>query len=200
VIILRRDPPRSGYAPRAPWLTTGLARTSSPNGPVTKRSPRSSAASTARPAGRRIQVRKSGVHGKGVFALKNIPEGEMILEYVGEIVSWAKAQRRRPHNPDEPNHTFYFHIDDENVIDAFHGGNASRWINHSCDANCEAEEVDGRVFIRARRDIVAGEELNYDYGLVIDARYTPKLKAEYPCACGTAKCRGTLLAPKRGGR
>ena len=58
--------------------------------------------------------------------------------------------------------------------------------------------MDGRIFITALRNIAAGEEINYDYGLIIDERYTPKLKAEYPCWCGAASCRGTLLAPKRG--
>ncbi|MFN7856822.1 MAG: SET domain-containing protein, partial [Acidovorax sp.] len=86
------------------------------------------------------------------------------------------------------------------VIDAAVGGNAARWINHACNPNCETEEdEDGRrVFIKARRNINAGEELNYDYGLIIEERYTPKLKAEYPCWCGSPNCRGTLLAPKRG--
>jgi SET domain-containing protein len=149
---------------------------------------------------RRIQTRRSGVHGKGVFALVDIAEGETIIEYVGEVISWPEAQRRHPHDPTDPNHTFYFHIDEDHVIDALYGGNSSRWINHACDANCEADEQDGRIFIKARRNILAGEELNYDYGLIIDERYTPKLKAEYPCWCGTKKCRGTLLAPKRGRR
>jgi SET domain-containing protein len=155
----------------------------------------------AKPAdSRRIQTRRSGVHGKGVFALVDIAEGETIIEYVGEVISWPEAQRRHPHDPQDPNHTFYFHVDEEHVIDALYGGNSSRWINHSCDANCEADEQEGRIFIKARRNIKAGEELNYDYGLIIDERYTPKLKAEYPCWCGTKKCRGTLLAPKRGKR
>ncbi len=145
---------------------------------------------------RRIQTRRSGVHGKGVFALVNIAEGETLIEYVGEVISWPEAQRRHPHNPEDPNHTFYFHIDEDHVIDALFGGNSSRWINHSCDANCEADEQEGRIFIKARRNITAGEELNYDYGLIIDERYTKKLKAEYPCWCGAKKCRGTLLAPK----
>ena len=156
---------------------------------------------TAKPSdSRRIQTRRSGVHGKGVFALVDIAEGETIIEYVGEVISWPEAQRRHPHNPEDPNHTFYFHIDEDHVIDALFGGNSSRWINHSCDANCEADEREGRIFIKARRNIKAGDELNYDYGLIIDERYTPKLKAEYPCWCGTKKCRGTLLAPKRGKR
>ncbi len=148
-------------------------------------------------AQRRIQTRRSGVHGKGVFALGDIAEGETLIEYVGEVISWPEAQRRHPHDPQDPNHTFYFHIDAGHVIDALYGGNSSRWINHACDPNCEADEQDGRIFIRALRNIQAGEELNYDYGLIIDERYTPKRKAEYPCRCGASNCRGTLLAPKR---
>lgn len=150
------------------------------------------------PTGRRIQTRRSGVHGKGVFALQDIPKGEVIIEYVGEIIKWKEALRRHPHDPQDPNHTFYFHLTNKRVIDALYGGNASRWINHSCKPNCEAEEDNGRVFIKSLRKIKAGEELNYDYGLVIDAPYTRKLKAEYPCWCGAKKCRGTLLAPKNG--
>jgi hypothetical protein len=146
---------------------------------------------------RRIQVRRSTVHGRGVYAVQDIAAGDTLIEYVGEIISWEEAQVRHPHDPANPNHTFYFHIDESRVIDALVGGNSSRWINHACEPNCEADEQDGRIFIKALRDIAAGEELNYDYGLIIDERYTKKLKAEYPCWCGAANCRGTLLAPKR---
>ncbi len=145
---------------------------------------------------RRIQTRRSGVHGKGVFALHDLAEGETLIEYIGEVITWKEALRRHPHDPKDPNHTFYFHMDEKHVIDAKHGGNSSRWINHSCKPNCEADETDGRVFIKALRNIKAGEELFYDYGLIIDAKYTPKLLAEYPCWCGAKSCRGTLLAPK----
>jgi len=148
-------------------------------------------------AGRRIQVRQSGIHGKGVFALQDIVQGETIIEYVGEIITWEQAQARHPHDPKNPNHTFFFHIDETRVIDGRVRGNSARWINHSCDGNCEADEQGGRIFIKAVRDIAAGEELHYDYGLIIEERYTAKLKAEYPCWCGAARCRGTLLAPKR---
>jgi hypothetical protein len=154
--------------------------------------------STAAPqSGRRIQVRRSGVHGKGVFALATIPKGEVIIEYKGEIISWPQALKRHPHDPKDPHHTFYFHINDKHVIDAKHGGNAARWINHACEPNCEADEVDGRVFIKSLRVLKPGEELFYDYGLIIDDRYTPKLKKQYECRCGSKKCRGTMLAPKR---
>ena len=158
------------------------------------------AKNTTSAASRRIQVRRSGVHGRGVFALQDIAEGEVLIEYVGEIISWPEAQQRHPHDPTDPNHTFYFHINESRVIDAKVGGNSSRWINHACSANCEADEKDGRIFIKALRNIRSGEELSYDYGLVIDGRYTAKLKAEYPCWCGAKACRGTLLAPKRGQR
>ena len=155
-------------------------------------------ATPAAAAGRRIQTRRSGVHGKGVFAVQDIAEGEVLIEYVGEIISWQEAQDRHPHDPLQPNHTFYFHVDEDRVIDANFGGNSSRWINHSCAPNCFADEQGGRIFITALHNIAAGEELNYDYGLMLDERYTKKLKAEYPCYCGAASCRGTLLAPKRG--
>ena len=157
------------------------------------KTPVSPSASTSK---RRIQVRRSGVHGKGVFALQDLAEGETLIEYVGEIISWDEAQDRHPHDPEDPNHTFYFHVNEDRVIDALYGGNSSRWINHSCGPNCEADEENDRIFIKALRNIKAGEELNYDYGLIIDEPYTKKLKAEYPCWCGSANCRGTLLSPK----
>jgi hypothetical protein len=171
------------------------ARSGKPSAPAKKKP-----AETAAPkptGGRRIQVRRSGVHGKGMYAVEPLKKGEVLIEYKGEIISWDEALRRHPHDPADPHHTFYFHIDDERVIDAKYGGNAARWINHSCDPNCEADETGGRVFIKALRNIKPGEELFYDYGLVIDERYTPKLKKQYECRCGAKDCRGTMLAPKR---
>src|SRR5258706_5965656 len=143
---------------------------------------------------RRIAVRRSGVHGKGVLAVESIAAGDRLIEYKGERISWKEALRRHPHDPEEPNHTFYFALDSGRVIDGKVDGNSARWINHSCAPNCEAEEIDGHVYIHALRDIEAGEELFYDYGLVIDARQTKKLKREYECRCGARKCRGTMLA------
>ena len=146
---------------------------------------------------RRIQVRLSGVHGKGVFALRPIPAGTRLIEYTGEIIAWDEALRRHPHDASDPNHTFFFTVDDGRVIDAAVGGNASRWINHACDPNCVADQSGQRVHIDALRDLQPGEELFYDYGLVIDERYTPKLKKQYDCRCGSPNCRRTMLAPKR---
>ncbi len=165
-----------------------VAKTTDPKAPVLR--------TASVPQHPSIEVRSSGVHGKGVFATAALPKGETLIEYVGELLTWAKAQKRHPHNPAEPNHTFFFHIDDKHVIDAAVGGNDARWINHACAPNCEADEVEGRVFIKTLRKIKAGEELNYDYGLVIEGRLSKKLKAEYLCLCGAKKCRGTMLAPR----
>jgi SET domain-containing protein len=156
----------------------------------------STAASPGRPDARRVQVRRSGVHGKGLFALRPIAAGERILEYKGELITWAQALRRHPHDPDDPNHTFYFHVDDKHVIDGNVGGNASRWINHACDPNCEAEVEGQRVYIHALRALVPGEELFFDYRLVLDGRHTPKVKREYACRCGSPRCRGTMLGKR----
>lgn len=150
--------------------------------------------------GRRIQVRRSGVHGRGVFARRLLEPGERVIEYAGRVITWEEALDRHPHDPAQPDHTFYFHIDDERVIDGNDRGNAARWINHSCDPNCDTDEVDGRIFIVAMRPIAPGEELFYNYRLMIDERYTPALKKRFACRCGAESCRGTMLAPKRGSR
>ena len=169
-----------------------------PKNPMTQAGARYDPATTEpKTNGRRIQVRRSGVHGKGVFALVKLARDEPIIEYKGDVITWKEALRRHPHDPKDPDHTFYFHVDDKHVIDAKVGGNAARWINHACQPNCEADEIGGRVFIKALRAIKPGEELNYDYGLIIDERYTPKLKKQFACRCGTKGCRGTMLAPKR---
>lgn len=156
---------------------------------------------SAQPATRRPKfvVRNSPIHGRGVYAARAIRAGERVIEYTGELISWKEADRRPPSDPDDPHHTFFFSLDDgKRVIDANVGGNAARWINHSCDPNCETEETgSGRVYIEAMRDIRRGEELHYDYCLIIDGKITKKLKKQYRCLCGASQCRGTMLEEKK---
>ena len=143
-------------------------------------------------------VRNSPIHGRGVFATKKIRKGTVIVEYKGQRTSYKKAVSRPDSDPGDSAHTFLFELDDGRAIGAGVRGNAARWINHSCDPNCETEESDdGRVYIQAMRDIRSGEELNYDYALVIDERMTPALKKLYACHCGAKNCRGTMLALKK---
>src|ERR1044071_9186299 len=136
----------------------------------------------------RIEVRQSNVHGRGVYATQFIPKGRRIIEYKGEAVSWEAA----PDDPDNP-HTFNFGLENGEVINPEIGGNDARWINHSCDPNCEAVEEDDRIFIDAIRDIEAGEELFYDYALEIDEPITEESKKKFACHCRSSKCRGTML-------
>jgi uncharacterized protein len=144
-----------------------------------------------------LQMRTSPIHGKGVFARVPIPVGVRLIEYRGKRITNAVADALYPEDPEVPYHTFLFAIDGDVVIDAGRGGNMSRWINHSCDPNCDAVVDEGRVWIQSIRDIAPGEELTYDYNFVLEERHTPALKKRYKCICGTEKCRGTMLAKKR---
>lgn len=148
-------------------------------------------ASTTKPS---YVIRFSSTHGHGAFASRKIRKGTRIVEYQGKRSSWKKALRRPPSDPNNPYHTFIFGLSNGKVIDASIDGNAARWINHSCEPNCEAiEEDDGRVFIYAKRTIQSGEELNYDYRLNVDGRAGKKMRKAYACHCGAERCRGTML-------
>ena len=153
---------------------------------------------------KKIAARLSPIHGNGVFATQAIKKGERIIRYKGTLRTHEEVDEE--YGDDEENgHTFLFTLNDEYVIDANVSGNIARWINHSCDPNCEAvveEDDKGRphkdkVFIEAIRDIKAGEELTYNYGIVLDERHTPKLKKLWGCRCGSPNCTGTMLQPKR---
>lgn len=141
-------------------------------------------------------VQRSPLHGNGVFAARDIPAGTRIIEYIGARITPELADERHPVNPDDPFHTFYFSLSCGKVIDGGAGGNDARWINHSCDPNCETEEnaAGTRVYVLALHDIAQGDELFYDYGLVMDGKITKKLQAQYRCLCGSDNCRGTMLA------
>jgi SET domain-containing protein len=142
-------------------------------------------------------VKNSIVHGNGIFARRRIPGGTRILEYRGERITWSEALRRAEMKGGPLNHTFFFSLDDGNVIDGGRHGNAARWINHACEPNCEPYEIDGRVFIYSMQDIARGEELNYNYALIFDGRHTPAVKRAFACLCGAPSCTGLMLAPKR---
>ncbi|CAB3802901.1 SET domain-containing protein [Pararobbsia alpina] len=143
---------------------------------------------------RRIVVRNSPVHGRGVFALADISPGMLILEYKGELVSWKKAQRVYARASVEDGHTFFFGLDDGRVIDGAQGGNSARWLNHSCAPNCEAEQDGERVFIRTIRHVGKGAELFIDYQLQVEGRPTAAIARLYACCCHAAVCRGTMLS------
>lgn len=158
-------------------------------------------------ARKKIKARKSSIHGNGVFAAEPIAEGEQIVRYKGRLLRHAEVDEIYGEIPDD-GHTFLFTINDKYVVDANVDGNVARWINHSCDPNCEAviHEYEGKgrrgdkIWIEAIRDIADGEELTYNYGITLDRPHTAAEKKLWACRCGAPNCTGTMLQPKRKSR
>lgn len=153
---------------------------------------------------RRIERRRSRIHGNGVFAIVDLAQGSLLCDYAGRRIRHEEADARYDGTVDS-GHTFLFTLNDEYVVDANHGGNIARWINHACAPNCQAQVVEhagedrrrDRIEIRALRDIATGEELTYDYGIQLEVPHTARLKRLWACHCGAPACSGTLLKPKR---
>ncbi len=146
-----------------------------------------------------FEIRKSSIQGRGGFATRRIRKGARVAEYLGERISHDEGDRRYDDDTMQRHHTFLFVVNNKIVIDAGVDGNDARYINHSCDPNCEAVIEDKRVFIDALRTIEPGEELFYDYAYERDDATLKgsAADAQYPCRCGAANCRGTILAPEK---
>lgn len=139
------------------------------------------------------RVRRSKIHGRGVVATKDIPAGTRIIEYVGERITKAESDRR-----DEARAAraakggdgcvYIFEINKRHDIDGDVPWNTARFINHSCEPNCESENVRGHIWITASRDIAKGEELTYDYGFDVENWQ------DHPCRCGAKRCVGYIVS------
>ena len=152
----------------------------------------------------RFAARRSSIHGRGVFAIAPIHAGDTLIQYKGRLITHAQADRIYGDGADS-GHTFLFTLNARYIVDANSGGNSARWINHSCDPNCQAlieESRDGdprrdKVVIEAMRDIAPGVELTYNYGIVLEVPHTQRMRALWACRCGARHCTGTLLQRKR---
>ena len=144
-----------------------------------------------------FRVRRSRVHGQGVFAVRRIRKATRIVEYLGERVSHREADRRYEQKQTHDNHTFLFIVDRGIVIDAGVDGNDARFINHGCEPNCESVTEERRVFVEALRTIQAGEELKYDYSIGRARDDPPDVDEVFACRCGADQCRGTMLWPAK---
>lgn len=127
-------------------------------------------------------IRSSAIHAAGCYTTTAIRKGERVAEYTGPRMSKAEADVRYEKLPI----TYLFGLGDGSVV--IDGHCTAMFINHSCDPNCETEEVRGRVWIRAIRKIAAGEEITYDYCL-----YDGE-DEDATCNCGAKKCRGTMYS------
>jgi uncharacterized protein len=136
-------------------------------------------------------VRRSPVHGRGLFARTPYEPGELVGEYQGRVIDTSKEEDTSSAWDSDPAYTLLFAVDDYITIDAGVDGNSIRFINHSCDPNCETSIDGAKVFVHARRRIEPGEELTYDYNLRPgDPSDGPDT---YPCRCGSEMCRGTMI-------
>ncbi|HEX5462840.1 MAG TPA: SET domain-containing protein-lysine N-methyltransferase [Steroidobacteraceae bacterium] len=142
-----------------------------------------------------FEVRRSAVHGMGAFALRRIRKGTRIIEYLGERVSHREADRRYESKDANDAHTFLFIVDSRTVIDAGVDGNEARFLNHSCNPNCESVIENRRVYIEAVRTIEPGEEMTYDYQIQREEDDPPGIEEVFACRCGFPQCRGTMLWP-----
>lgn len=139
---------------------------------------------------------RSPIHGRGLYARCDIPEGTRIIEYVGERITKAEAQRRderrlaRLAAGKADACVYLFEINKRHDIDGDVGWNTARLINHACEPNCRSEKIRGRIWILANREIAAGEELFYDYGFDFDQW------REHRCLCGAASCVGHIVAKR----
>lgn len=140
-----------------------------------------------------LEVRKSDIHGMGVFSNSDIPKETRILEYIGEKITKAESQRRGLAQMDKANgqndvgSVYIFDLNKRYDLDGNVPGNYARYINHSCEPNCEARNERGKIFYYSIKPIHAGEELYIDYG------YDMEHFLDHPCRCGTPSCIGYIV-------
>ncbi len=135
------------------------------------------------PASDLYEVKPSSIHGFGIFARHDLPEDTRVLEYIGERLTKAESLRRRMLG-----NFFVFIVTDQFDIDGAVDWNPARFINHSCTPNCDARMEDERIWIIARRDLHAGEELSFNYG------YNLEDYEDHVCRCGAQECLGFMVA------
>ncbi|NRD48913.1 SET domain-containing protein [Corallococcus exiguus] len=144
-----------------------------------------------------FELRQSPIQGTGAFATRRIRKGARIIEYIGERITQSEADARYDDESMERHHTFLFNLDDDTVLDAGTLHNESRYINHSCEPNCQSLIDKGRIHIYALRAIEPGEELSYDYAYERSPEMEADAESLYVCRCSTPSCRGTILAPEK---
>jgi SET domain-containing protein len=139
-----------------------------------------------------VRLGRSGLHGYGLFARDFIPQGERIIEYVGERITKAEAERREERRlarraAGGDGCVYVFELNRRHDLDGDVSWNPARRINHSCAPNCETQTIRGHIWVVARRDIAPDEELTYDYGFSFSEWQ------DHPCRCGTPRCAGFIV-------
>ncbi|MGF1484429.1 MAG: SET domain-containing protein [Opitutales bacterium] len=138
------------------------------------------------------ELRESGIHNRGLFATADIPKGTRVIEYIGEKITKKESERRALEWEEQARESgeglvYIFDLNKRYDLDGNVPDNIARFINHSCEENCEAINQRGKIYIYSRRDIAEGEELTFDYG------YDLATFMEHPCKCGTERCIGYIV-------
>lgn len=139
---------------------------------------------------KKIKFAKSHIHDWGLFLMENVDAGEMVIEYIGEVVRQKVADHReKKYEKMGIGSSYLFRMDEDHIVDATKMGNLARFINHSCDPNCIAKVItvgnESKIVLYAKQDLKVGEEITYDYKFPIEDE-------KIPCLCGAESCRGTL--------
>ena len=129
-----------------------------------------------------VRIGNSRIDGQGLFAAQDITKGTRIIAYIGEKITRKESARRL-----EVGNAYIFHLNYRYALDGETLANTARYINHSCDPNCEVEKTSDILWIVALRDIKEGEELSYNYGYIL------KHYKDNPCNCGAKNCCGYIL-------
>jgi len=146
-----------------------------------------------KPSSSYIRVRNSRIHNKGVFAKKEIPKNTKVIEYIGRKITKSESDKiydknLENHKKDSRNGIVYiFELNKKYDIDGDVSWNPAKYINHSCNPNCETEIIDDKIWIVSKRKIKKGEEITYNYGYHVD-NYE-----EHPCKCGSENCVGYIV-------
>lgn len=175
----------------------GTARRAKSAKKAVRKRARKSPPGKAGPVNKYMELRRSPIHGLGAFALTDIPKGARVIEYAGERINNAEADRRYDDESMARHHTFLFILNSRTCVDAAFEGNEARFLNHSCDPNCEAVITRGHIWIEALKPIAAGTELVYDYQYEDDPEYTEEDLRFYACRCGAPNCRGTIVKTRK---
>ena len=142
------------------------------------------------------KVKKSKIHGTGVFATETIPKNTEVIEYIGEKISKgignkrSEKQIKKSLKSSEIGSVYIFELNKKYDIDGNKSYNKARFINHSCNPNCEVDIIKNRIWISSIKKIKKGEELSYDYGYEFDKDdYT-----DHACKCGSKNCIGFIIS------
>ncbi len=139
-----------------------------------------------------VEVKRSSIHNKGIFAKKNVPKNTFIIEYTGEKISKKEGTKRDKQSLKHTRTTYIFELTERYDIDGSSDTNTAKYANHSCDPNCKISirkqsDENRHIWLRAARNIKKGEELTFDYGFSANEKL-------YECKCNSKQCIGFIVA------